>query len=68
MTNQQTDVALRETLLWTAAALQAVCADGVVRESSTISIHDTKKSICEILDMADAALEPPRPDNCDQGE
>ena len=47
---------LRDSLRWTAAALQACCSEGI-REASTIDIHAERKSFAEILDAADAALE-----------
>lgn len=50
--------ALREALLWAAAALQAVSESAYpVREGDTITIANETRTVAQILDDANAILE-----------
>lgn len=49
---------LREALLWTAGALQMACAvDVIMGEADGISINNETRTVAQILDAADAALQ-----------
>ena len=46
---------LREALVWSAAVLQCL-ANGSLSESSTFTVNGEKRSLADVLDLADAAL------------
>ena len=49
---------LREALRWTAGALQMACEAGeIMREADGISINNETRTVAQILDAADAALQ-----------